>query len=115
MPVSRLYCPPEDFILRLRQRMPMNVGFTFSDEQLEALRRAFGDRFEGRHAVDMRGRIYQPWSRYYIVFQAGRDRRKDPRRGAARATRTAVDSFVCGILLSGLAAVIAAVVSRVLF
>ena len=82
MTASRLQCGPADFLLRLRQRMPMNIGFTFTDEQLEALARAFGDRFDGRHAVDMRRRIYLPWSPYYVVIQAGRDRRTDFRRGA---------------------------------
>ncbi|HUN41847.1 MAG TPA: hypothetical protein VMU81_16300 [Acetobacteraceae bacterium] len=98
---SRLYCAPQDFVLRLRQRMPMNVGFTFTDDQLAALAHAFGDRFVGHHTVDMRGRFRLPWSRYYVVVQAGRDRRTGGRRrvgGAAR--RTAIVRFLCGVALA---------------
>ena len=98
MATSRLYCPEEEFTFRLRQRLPMDVGFSFTPEQLEALRNAFGDRFDGHHAVDVRGRIHLPWSRYYLVLQAGRDRRTDARRTSlSRGARTWIDSFLCGI------------------
>jgi hypothetical protein len=107
MVASRLYCAPEEFVLRLRQRMPMDVGFTFTDEQLAALSHAFGDRFDGTHAVDMRGRLYLPWTRYYLVFQVGRDRRSDLGQSAAsQARRTTVHSVLCGLALSS--AVVAA-------
>jgi hypothetical protein len=103
--LSRLYCPAEDFTLRLRQRMPMNIGFSFTAEQMDALRRAFGERFDGQHAIDVRGRVYLPWTRYYLVVQAGRDRRTDLRRGVAgRATRTAIDSALCAASALGLLA-----------
>lgn len=86
----------------------MNVCFTFTSDQLEALRRAFGDRFDGEHAVDMRGRLHLPWSRYYLVLQAGRDRRTDFRRSAAsRVTRTVIDCLLCGTAIAGLAAGVA--------
>jgi len=113
---SRLYCAPKDFVLRLRHRMPMNVGFTFTDEQLEALSNAFGDRFDGRHAVDMRTRLHLPWSRYYLVFQVGRDRRTDgPLSAATGMRRTAIDRLLCGAALSGLAAGAAWLVLRLLY
>ncbi|HUB12635.1 MAG TPA: hypothetical protein VMB34_11805 [Acetobacteraceae bacterium] len=115
MTASRLQCGPADFLLRLRQRMPMNIGFTFTDEQLEALARAFGDRFDGRHAVDMRRRIYLPWSPYYVVIQAGRDRRTDFRRGAlGNFWRGAVDGFLCGAMLSAIAVGVVRLASRLL-
>lgn len=83
----------------------MNVCFTFTSEQLDALRRVFGDRFDGEHSVDMRGRLYLPWSRYYIVLQAGRDRRTDLRRnGISQFRRTAIHSILCGLSITGLAA-----------
>jgi hypothetical protein len=105
MAASRLHYPPEEFTVRLRQRIPMNVCFTFTSEQLDALRRVFGDRFDGRHTVDMRGRLYLPWSRYYVVLQAGRDRRTDVRRiGASQLGRIAIDSVLCGLSVTGLAA-----------
>ncbi len=105
MAASRLHYPPEEFTVRLRQRIPMNVCFTFTSEQLDALRRVFGDRFDGRHTVDMRGRLYLPWSRYYVVLQAGRDRRTDVRRiGTSQLGRIAIDSVLCGLSVTGLAA-----------
>jgi hypothetical protein len=105
MATSRLYCPPEEFTVRLRQRIPMNVCFTFTSDQLEALRRAFGDRFDGEHTVDMRGRLHLPWTSYYLVFQAGRDRRTDFRRSiTSRVTRTAIDSAMCAIAIAGVLA-----------
>jgi hypothetical protein len=83
----------------------MNVCFTFTSEQLDALRRVFGDRFDGEHDLDMRGRLHLPWSRYYIVLQAGRDRRTELRRdGGSHARRTAIDSLVCGLSITGLVA-----------
>jgi hypothetical protein len=114
---SRLYCAPHEFILRLRQRMPMDIGFTFTDAQLAALARAFGDRFDGKHALDMRGRLYLPWSNYYLVFQAGRDRRTDLRRSApaTRARRTTIDSFLCGVALSSVVVAAAWFALRSLF
>jgi hypothetical protein len=105
MAASRLYYPPEEFTVRLRQRIPMNVSFTFTSEQLDALRRVFGDRFDGEHAVDMRGRLHLPWTRYYIVLQAGRDRRKELRRdGAVTNRRTAIDTALCALTIAGLTA-----------
>ena len=105
MAASRLASPPEEFTARLRQRIPMNVCFTFTSEQLDALRRIFGDRFDGEHELDLRGRLHLPWTRYYIVLQAGRDRRTDLRRdGASHAGRTALDTALCVLSLAGLSA-----------
>ncbi len=105
MAASRLDCPPEEFTFRLRDRIPMNVCFSFTSEQLDALRRVFGDRLDGEHTVDMRGRLHLPWSRYYIVVQAGRERRTDVRRNVVSCMqRTAIDSVLCGLCITGLAA-----------
>lgn len=98
---SRLYCPEEEFTGRLRSRLPMNVLFTFTAEQLQALRAAFGTRFERRHSLDMRGRLYLPWRRYYFVLQIGRDKRTDPRRsrGGVRL-RTMIHSLSIGLTIA---------------
>jgi hypothetical protein len=86
----------------------MNVCFTFTSEQLEALRRVFSDRLNGDHGVDVRGRLYFPWSRYYLVFQAGRDRRKDLRRNVGtRANRTIIHSALCAVSITALLATLA--------
>lgn len=99
MAESRLVCPKEEFTWRLRARLPLDVCFSFTTEQLDALRSAFGSRFERQHALDMRGRIYLPWSKYYVVLQFGRDRRSDA--GKPAPVRTIVDSITCGLALGG--------------
>lgn len=105
MATARWDYPAEEFTLRLRERLPMNICFTFTSDQLEALRRVFGDRLDGRHSLDMRGRVHLPWSRYYIVFQAGRDRRRSLRRqGATRFGRIVLDSAICFAPVVGVAA-----------
>jgi hypothetical protein len=105
MAESRVDCPKEEFTWRLRARLPMNVGFTFTSEQLQALRTAFGARFEGRHSIDLRGRLHLPWTRYYIVLQVGRDRRIDPRRRRqGPGLRIVIDSLLVAAMgLGGLA------------
>ena len=98
---SRLYCPEEEFTGRLRSRLPMNVLFTFTAEQLQALRAGFGTRFERQHSVDMRGRLHLPWRRYYFVVQVGRDKRVDPRRSHAGVrVRTVIDSLGIGLAVA---------------
>ena len=98
---SRLYCPEEEFTGRLRSRLPMNVLFTFTAEQLQALRRAFGTRYERRHSVDMRWRLHLPWRRYYVVLQIGRDKRVDPRRSRGSAhLRMVIDSLGIGLTVA---------------
>ena len=105
MVAARLDCPAEEFTLRLRERLPMNICFTFTSDQLEALRRVFGDRLDGRHSVDMRGRLHLPWSPYYVVLQAGRDRRRNLRRqGATPLGRILIHSTLCFAPLAGAAA-----------
>lgn len=94
----------ENFTTRLRSRLPMNVWFTFTGEQLEALRQAFGARFQRRHSLDVRGRLYLPWSRYYIVLQLGRDERTDQQRSPTERGRTVAHSvFFLLVLSAGLA------------
>lgn len=101
---SRLYCPEEEFTGRLRSRLPMNVLFTFSADQLQALRTAFGTRFERRHSLDVRWRVRLPWQRYYVVVQFGRDKRVDPRRSRSQGSVVQSLGFILtlGAVLAGL-------------
>jgi hypothetical protein len=115
MAASRLQYPPEEFTVRLRNRLPLNVCFTFTSEQLEALRRVFGDRFDSEHDLDIRGRIFLPWSNYYLVLLVGRDRRKDLRRATTlHAKRTVKDTLLLGLSITVVAAGIGLLLMKLL-
>ncbi len=59
----------------LLQRVPVNIRESFSDEQLSALKVAFGARKWGKHAIDLRGTLsFWRW-RYYVVVLMGRNKR----------------------------------------
>lgn len=115
MTQSRLYCPEEEFTGRLRARMPMDVGFSFTQDQLQALRTAFGTRFERRHSLDMRGRFHLPWSRYYLVLQFGRDQRNDHRQSlVSKTSRTVIDTMLLAVAAGGMLAGLAWLAARFL-
>lgn len=63
------------FIQEFLQKLSVEQQQSFSDEQLEAVKLAFGARTWGIHALDVRGtfKIFR-W-RYYYVFLAGRNKR----------------------------------------
>jgi hypothetical protein len=68
--------PPEEFIARFLARMPPHLAKTFTVEQLEAIRQAFGVRYRSSHRLQIRRYIrFLKW-KFYIVVQAGRDRRQ---------------------------------------
>jgi len=59
----------------LLQRVPSNIRSSFSEEQLSALKVAFGARKWGKHPVDLRGTASIWHWRYYFVFLMGRNKR----------------------------------------
>ncbi|MGK0445612.1 MAG: hypothetical protein ACJA1U_002559 [Bermanella sp.] len=64
----------------LLQRLPGDMQDSFTDEQIAALKVAFGARKWGKHPIDLRGTI-NIWSwRYYFVFLMGRNQRSLSRR-----------------------------------
>lgn len=64
----------------LMKRLPDDLQDSFSKEQIDALKVAFGARKWGTHPVDIRGTI-NIWSwRYYFVFLMGRNQRSLSRR-----------------------------------
>ncbi|MCE1239059.1 MAG: hypothetical protein LWW83_03920 [Azonexaceae bacterium] len=68
------------FIKNLLSRLPDELARGFADEQLLALKIAFGGRVWGVHAVDLRWTLkFWRW-RYYFVVLAGRNRRELSRR-----------------------------------
>lgn len=71
----------EDWFTKgLKERLPSEVRESFSEQQLQALKVAFGARRWGRHPVDLRGTLDLWRWRYYFVLLIGRNRRELTRR-----------------------------------
>lgn len=70
----------EDFF----SRIPRDIAAGFTDDQLLAVRMAFGSRHRGIHAVDLRISIPAPFRRIYVVLLAGTERRTASRRRSDR-------------------------------
>ena len=66
---------PDPFFRQTFARMSPGAEYLFSPYQLDEIKKAFGSRSFGSHAVDFRlsARLFR--SSYYIVFLAGRERR----------------------------------------
>jgi len=64
----------------LMKRLPDELQDSFSQEQIDALKVAFGARKWGKHPVDIRGTINIWTWRYYFVFLMGRNQRSLSRR-----------------------------------
>jgi len=73
------YPAPDPFLAQFFGRIPKDVASSFTDAQLDAVKRAFGARNWGAHRIDVRFSIPLPWRRYYVVFLCGPERR-DPER-----------------------------------
>ncbi len=81
------------FIARFLEKLPADQQQSFSDEQLQAVKMAFGARSWGAHAVDFRGTFsFFRW-RYYFVFLMGRNVRTLSRR-EQKAYRFATAMFI---------------------
>ncbi|WP_299200247.1 3-phosphoshikimate 1-carboxyvinyltransferase [uncultured Amphritea sp.] len=75
----------------LLKRLPEDIRHTFTQEQLSALKIAFGARKWGKHPVDIRGTL-KIWSwRYYFVILLGRNRRELSR--AEKKTAAFIQAF----------------------
>jgi len=66
-------------IKSLLSRLPTELRDTFSDEQLEGLKVAIGNREWKTHPVDIRTTFGLFGKRYYMVFVAGKSRRSSGR------------------------------------
>lgn len=66
----------DPFIEGLMKRLPEDCRDSFSAEQLQGLKIAFGARGWGQHPVDLRGTVRLWRWRYYFVFLVGRNRRE---------------------------------------
>ncbi|MDR6178427.1 MULTISPECIES: 3-phosphoshikimate 1-carboxyvinyltransferase [unclassified Pseudomonas] len=93
----------DPFIAGLKERLPEELRESFTDEQLEALKLAFGTRSWGKHSVDLRGTVKFWHRRYYFVFLAGRNYRQLSRLEQelsllGKATVLAVILLACGLV-----------------
>jgi hypothetical protein len=95
----------DDFIEGLTHRLPAHLRDSFTDDQLAALKVAFGARQWGQHPVDLRGTIgFFHW-RYYFVVLAGRQRRHLSRLEheiSRMAAASAIGIFLFLSILTGL-------------
>ena len=60
----------------LFKRVPEDLRATFTQEQIDALKVAFGARKWGKHPVDIRSTVSVWTWRYYFVVLMGRNRRE---------------------------------------
>ena len=93
----------DPFIAGLKERLPEELRESFTEEQLEALKLAFGTRSWGKHSVDLRGSVKFWHRRYYFVFLAGRNYRQLSRLEQelsllGKATLLAVILLACGLV-----------------
>jgi hypothetical protein len=73
--------PSDPFFDQMFARMSPGAEYLFSPYQLDEIKKAFGARSFGGHAVDFRTSVRLFRSSYYLVFLAGRERRLRSRLG----------------------------------
>lgn len=80
--------PAEDPFQKLFfSRIPAEIAQSFSPEQLEAVKLAFGARSPGAHALDLRCSVPFGDRAWYVVLLAGQMRRLSPHRTIKRLFR----------------------------
>lgn len=65
----------DPFLRRFYARIPANMVQSFSDGQLDAIKRAFGSRTAGAHTIDLRVSIPFGSRSFYFILLAGKERR----------------------------------------
>jgi hypothetical protein len=84
-------------------RIPADVARSFSAEQLDAVKVAFGARAPGAHALDFRFSLPLGPRSWYVVLLVGRLRRRSDRtiaRRQLRRVRAAVNAAGAALVLS---------------
>jgi hypothetical protein len=87
----------DSFVRGLKERLPAETRDTFTAEQLESLKLAFGTRGWSQHPVDVRFTFKFFRSRYYFVLVAGR-KKCDEQKKASELSLFA-KAFVKGSLM----------------
>lgn len=72
----------DPFLAKFFARIPQDVAASFTEDQLGAIKRAFGARDWGNHTIDLRRSIRLLWWRFYVVLLVGSERRDDQRLAA---------------------------------
>lgn len=83
-------------------RIPAEVAQSFSPEQLEAVKLAFGARSPGGHALDLRLSVPFGDRAWYVVLLAGQMRRLSPNktlRRLFRLSRSTVNAAVAIVIV----------------
>jgi len=94
----------DPFIAKFLSRVPSDIAASFTDDQLLAVKMAFGARSWGIHAVDFRRSFLLFGHRLYVVLLMGRERRTADRLRAEHALFGPLgNSFVTALFLCGLA------------
>lgn len=103
----------DPFLRRFYSRIPATMVQSFSDGQLDAIKRAFGSRTAGAHAVDIRLSIPFGSRSFYFIVLAGKERRSPRRVAWERRLRplwtlgnAAVMAVFAALLLLSLATVV---------
>ncbi len=95
----------DPFVTGLKDRLPSHLRESFTTEQLQALKTAFGARKWGQHPVDLRGTLGIWRSRYYFVLLMGRNHRELSRMEQELSNwmrAVFILGFLCFSLLVGL-------------
>jgi hypothetical protein len=79
---------PDPFLQQMFARMSPGTKFTFTPAQIDEIKKAFSARSMTSHALDMRHSIRLFGKSYYVVFLAGRERRRAPRRSVTKLSQT---------------------------
>lgn len=77
----------DPFLKTFFSRIPSDVAKTFSAAQLDAVKRAYGAREPGAHAVDLRMSVPLGRRWFYFVFLVGPERRVVDRLALERLFR----------------------------
>ena len=95
----------DPFALGLKERLPADLRESFTAEQLNALKIAFGARRWGKHPIDMRGTLGLFGWRYYFVLLIGRNKRemtRNERRLSRLGTALTIFLFLLFCTMVGL-------------
>ena len=90
----------DPFFAAFFRRIPEEVAPTFTAAQLDAVKRAFGARYRGAHAIDIR--LSLPLRRRSLYLVAGAERRTFDRRSLERLLRqlsTVANAAVLAVFL----------------